>query len=56
VKINRDSKEFFEMCLKQGVILRDMKAYTLDDCVRITIGLPDENKRTIQVIESILNK
>jgi len=56
VNLKRNSKTFFEACLKQGVIVRDMKAYTLDNCIRITIGLPDENKRAIHVIESIINK
>lgn len=56
VDIKRDSKEFFEACLRSGVIIRDMKAYGLDECVRITIGLPEENKKTIAVIEEILKK
>jgi histidinol-phosphate aminotransferase len=56
IDLKRDSKQFFEECLKKGVIVRDMKAYRLDTCVRVTIGLPEENKKTIEVMEAILKK
>jgi histidinol-phosphate aminotransferase len=56
VNVERSSKDVFNECLRKGVILRDMKAYTLDNFVRITIGLAEENKKTIQVLKDVLNK
>jgi len=55
VDVRQNSKEVFDACLKKGVILRDMKAYTLDTFVRLTIGLPEENKTTIRVLDEVLN-
>lgn len=55
VKVNMDSKKFFNECLKRGVVLRDMKAYKLDDYVRVTVGTMDENKKAITVIEKVLS-
>lgn len=56
VDVEMDSKEFFEACLRQGVVLRDMKAYGLDTHVRITVGSSIENKKVIDAIKTVLGK
>ena len=54
VNIKVDSKDFFEQCLLKGIVVRDMKAYTLDNFVRITIGTREENARAISVIKELI--
>jgi histidinol-phosphate aminotransferase len=42
--------EICEAMQKLGVIVRPMKAYQLDDWVRITVGTPAENERCARVL------
>ncbi len=44
----------FRDMLKQGVIVRAMSSYKLPDWVRISIGTPSQNKRCIEVLDSVL--
>jgi histidinol-phosphate aminotransferase len=46
----RDGKELYDALLKQGVIIRPMGGNRL----RVTIGLPEENKRFADELEKIL--
>jgi histidinol-phosphate aminotransferase len=48
--LGRDSKEMNEKLLKRGVIIRPMGP----DTVRVTIGLPDENRRFIEAFREII--
>lgn len=41
--------------LEQGVILRPLKGYGLEDWLRITVGLAEDNTRLIDTLKSILN-
>jgi len=45
-----DGRELYAMLLKQGVIIRPMGGKRL----RVTIGLPDENKRFVSELEKIV--
>jgi histidinol-phosphate aminotransferase len=44
VNVERDANDVFQACLKEGVIVRSMKSYGLNQYVRISIGKPEENK------------
>jgi histidinol-phosphate aminotransferase len=46
----QDGRELYTMLLKQGVIIRPMGGNRL----RVTIGLPDENKRFVSELEKII--
>lgn len=47
----KDSKEILEKCLKNGIILRDMQNKKgLKNCIRVSIGSPDENYTLIKVL------
>lgn len=46
----RDGGELFEALLRKGVIVRHMTGRML----RVTIGLPEENDRFLQVLETVL--
>jgi histidinol-phosphate aminotransferase len=40
--------------LRQGVIIRAMDAYGLPDHIRVNVGLPQENRRFLQVLQQAL--
>ncbi len=48
----RDAKEVFDALMKQGVIIRPMGGKRL----RVTIGLPEENKRFVAELEKIVKQ
>ena len=41
------------MLLRQGVIVRPLTAYGMDDCVRITIGTPEHNERLLKALRRL---
>ncbi len=49
--LDKDSKEVYESLLKKGIIARPMGPREL----RVTIGLPEENKRFINAIKKVLS-
>jgi len=46
----RDSMTVYERLLHKGVIIRPMGP----DAIRVTIGLPEENKRFIEALETVI--
>jgi histidinol-phosphate aminotransferase len=56
VDTGRDCLEVFKALLKLGVIVRDMKQYNLNTCVRVSIGTMAENKLFIQALKKVLGK
>lgn len=43
IDAGREASEIFDYLLKKGIIVRKMSAWGLDNFVRVTIGLPEEN-------------
>jgi histidinol-phosphate aminotransferase len=43
-----------EKLLRKGIIIRPLKPFGLPHCIRVTIGLPDENEIYINALESIM--
>ncbi|OPZ21304.1 MAG: Histidinol-phosphate aminotransferase 2 [candidate division BRC1 bacterium ADurb.BinA364] len=56
VNIGRDAKPVFEALLRQGVIVRPLAGYGMPSWLRISFGLPEENKRCMAALESILSE
>ncbi|HEY1121517.1 MAG TPA: histidinol-phosphate transaminase [Haloferula sp.] len=54
VKVGEGDRVFREM-LKHGVIIRAMSGYKLPDWVRISIGTPAQNRRCLEVLDSVLS-
>lgn len=54
VDVRRDCKEVFNKLLKEGVIVRDMKAWGLDSYIRLTIGTRRENIKFIKSLGKII--
>jgi histidinol-phosphate/aromatic aminotransferase/cobyric acid decarboxylase-like protein len=48
----RDSKRFYQAAKAAGLIVRDFSAYPgLAQCLRISIGTPDQNQRLLAAVE-----
>jgi histidinol-phosphate aminotransferase len=45
----------YESMLRQGVIVRPLGPQGLPTCLRITVGLPDQNKRALDALAQALN-
>jgi histidinol-phosphate aminotransferase len=46
--------EYYERLLKQGVIVRPIANYGMPNHLRVTVGLPEENARFLEVLEQVL--
>jgi histidinol-phosphate aminotransferase len=44
----------YDALLRRGVIVRPMDGYGLPEYLRVTIGLPDENRRLLEVLEAVV--
>ena len=55
LKFNSSNKaeKFCDNLLKKGIILRNLSSFGLPECVRVTIGLPNENKSLINCIKEL---
>jgi histidinol-phosphate aminotransferase len=49
-----DGARIYERLLQQGVIVRPVANYGLPQHVRVTVGLPEENRRFLAALESAL--
>lgn len=54
VDLKRPAREVFEAMLKKGVILRPVGNYGLPNHMRISVGMPDENKKMILALREVL--
>jgi len=54
IKTPLGARETYERMLKQGVIIRAMDSYGLEDYIRVNVGLAEENSRFIHTLESII--
>jgi|TARA_B110000259_G_scaffold104413_1_gene120018 histidinol-phosphate aminotransferase len=55
-KNENNCQKINQYLLNNGIIIRDMKAYNLPHCLRMTIGMMEENKEFIRLIESFFQK
>lgn len=49
-----DGKDIYKRLLKKGIIVRPMGGYGLPEYIRVTIGLPIENKKFIKVFKEVI--
>ncbi len=49
-------REVFDAMMRQGVIVRAMDGYKLPDWIRISVGLPAENEKCIEVLRKVLEE
>jgi len=46
----RAGVDCYQRLLPEGVIVRPLRGFGLDDHVRITVGLPEENERVVKAL------
>jgi len=51
-----DAHNVYERLLRLGVIVRPMNGYGLPRHVRISVGLPEENRRLIVALREVLGR
>jgi len=54
IDMKQPADDVFEKMLRQGVIVRSMRAYGYPHYIRINVGLEEENRRFIQALKTIL--
>jgi histidinol-phosphate aminotransferase len=54
--LGKDANEVFESIKSSGVLIKNMKADEglLENCLRVTVGTPDENKAFISALSSAM--
>jgi len=52
--VKKDSRKVFEAMLKEGIIVRDMRAYGLQNYIRVTVGKPPENRKFLSALKKVL--
>lgn len=54
IEVGMPAQTLFDDLLRQGVIVRSMKAYGFPTRIRISVGLEAENRRFLQALETVL--
>jgi len=54
IKTPLGAQETYQRMLREGVIVRSMESFGLNEYIRINVGLPEENKRFITTLEKVL--
>jgi len=54
IKVGKDANKVFENLLRLGVIVRSMTSYGYPDCIRVNVGLHDENVRMLEALDKVL--
>lgn len=55
VEIPGDAQAMYQRLLEQGVIVRPVELYGMPNHLRISIGLPEENQRFLNVLSELLH-
>ena len=56
IKVRPGGKQVYQQMLKQGVIVRSMDSYGLNEYIRVNVGRPKENERFIEVLKNVLSQ
>ncbi len=49
-----DGEGVYRALLKKGVIVRPMKGYGMEEYIRVTVGLPEENRRFLAALGEVI--
>jgi len=49
----RSGSGTYEALLREGIIVRPMQGFGLDDHIRVTVGLPEENERLVKTLRRL---
>jgi len=56
IDLHRDATELYDKLLRKGVIVRPMKGFGIPNCIRVTIGTMEENRRFISALKESINE
>jgi histidinol-phosphate aminotransferase len=54
IKMPVAARKVYELMLREGVIIRSMDSYDLEQYIRVNVGLPEENERFITALKKVL--
>ena len=54
IRVPGEGRQFFERLLDRGVIVRPLASYGFPDCIRVSIGRPEENRRFVEALKQVL--
>ncbi|RJQ81725.1 MAG: histidinol-phosphate transaminase [Desulfobacteraceae bacterium] len=55
VDVGRQAADVFDALLRYGVIVRSMGAYGYPNFIRVSVGMPEENRRFLQALDKVLS-
>jgi histidinol-phosphate aminotransferase len=56
VDFHTDAQPIFQRLMTEGVITRPMGGYALPTCLRISVGLPDENAKLVEAVDVVMGR
>ena len=56
IDVGQPADVVFEHMLRQGVIVRSMRAYGFPTYIRVNVGLDSENRRFLRALETVLSR
>lgn len=56
IELPVEARIVYQLLLKKGVIVRAMGSYGLERFIRVTVGLPEENKRFVLSLREVLEE
>lgn len=54
INVKRDSKEIFNEMMDQGVTIRSLTSFGMDQWIRVTVGTEADNRLLIRILENVL--
>src|SRR5919198_1231820 len=56
VDVGRSAADIFQKLLHEGVIVRPLTPFGMETALRITVGTPDENRKLVRALRTVLGK
>lgn len=56
VDVGRPAREVFQLLLREGLIVRPLDGYGLPTHLRISVGLPEHNRRVVAALRRVLER
>ncbi len=56
IDFSRPAQEIFEAMMQQGVIVRPVANYGMPDFLRVTVGLAEENRLLVEVLDRVMEE
>ena len=56
VDVGRSASDIYQRLLKEGVIVRPMTPFGMESALRVTVGTPDENRRLVKALKTVLGR